>query len=1193
LQRSGRALRLTKLELPPAEAVFSTLAAQHPGRATELLLAAGAGEWLQALAAGEEGANVPSDVAVEGYELRSPSATAAARALGQRLEAMAAPGSAGVALRILQIGAGVLDSALIRFAAVRSARLTILDFDGRRLERARLSHADAAEVSFCGDIEALPDGGFDLVVSAGGLSRLIAEREALTRLVRKCAGGAAVLAVEPPPSLFHTLVLGLAERTASGPRDFRLGPDAWESECLRAGLVRPEARLVDTGDDQATLLIAEAPEVERTTAHPRITEILSADADAEGFAVMALNAIKRRGAPCRLGESGVVRKKGQARTVLWLAGRREGGGAARVASYGLALRDLATAFAQSKTRLIVAVPAADQPLAQALFGFVRTLANEFPGIDFRRIELADASPSTAERLAAIVLSECAETDFSVSADSVRVLRYARQAESDSRPPSSDMLAGWLEKSSEGGLERLAWRSAERAEPQPNEVEVEVAATGLNFRDVMLALSILPDEMFEDGYAGPTLGLEFAGLVTRVGAAVSYLKPGDAVAGFGGGAFATHILVDAGLVALLPATLGCESAATVPVAFLTAYYGLTACAGLQRDEWALVHGGAGGVGLAALQIALWRGARVIVTASSPEKRALARALGAEHAFDSRSGGFVDEVLRVTGGQGVSVVLNSLAGEAMERSLGLLQPFGRFIELGKRDYLADTPIGLRPFRRNLSYFGVDLDQLLSARPETSRKLFEEVMALFASGALKPLPYAVFSNGEIVDAMRLMQQSGHVGKILVRPPSPGAVPRKNAPAKAFAANPDGVHLITGGLGGFGLAAAEWLVDRGARHLALVGRSGASNDVARDAVAALSRRGVDVRVAALDISDVRAAGLFMAELAEAMPPLAGVMHAAMTLDDGLAANLDEARFLEVLKPKVAGAEILDRLTRSLPLDYFVLFSSATTVIGNLGQGAYVAANGFLEGLARERRSAGLPALAVAWGAIADVGVVARSSATRDSLALRAGARGIPARAALDALGEALAQPNADASLVIADMNWAASRAGLPLMASPTYSQLPRSEGASSTASSAVLDLADLMARLGPAQARRAVADILVEEIGRILRMPRDDVSRTKPLAEIGLDSLMAVELTMSLETRFGLDAPLGAAAGGFNVGDLAGHLLATQVEPEHRFDVAEDLAKRHLGKANWDDIEPLMTALQEKGVDLSGAPKRQSASA
>ena len=222
------------------------------------------------------------------------------------------------------------------------------------------------------------------------------------------------------------------------------------------------------------------------------------------------------------------------------------------------------------------------------------------------------------------------------------------------------------------------------------------------------------------------------------------------------------------------SVSCESAATVPVAFLTAYYGLIACANLQPGEWVLIYGGAGGVGMAALQIAQWRGARAIVTAGAQEKRDLTIALGAEYAFDSRSGAFVDDVMRVTEGRGVSVVLNSLAGQAMESSIGLLQPFGRFVELGKRDYLANTPVGLRPFRRNLSYFGVDLDQILLSRPDVWRRLFGEVLEGFERGDFAPLPYTVFESADIVEAMRLMQQSGHVGRILVRPPPFGCAPK-----------------------------------------------------------------------------------------------------------------------------------------------------------------------------------------------------------------------------------------------------------------------------------------------------------------------------------------------------------------------------------------------------------------------------------
>jgi phthiocerol/phenolphthiocerol synthesis type-I polyketide synthase C len=1201
LEQSGLMKRVGPLRcvigqaLPAANAVYWTLATQHPDRAPELLLMAYAGAVLREFGEGTGDLISPSDGAVDAYELRSPSVIAAARALGAQLSKIASLKVSDLGLRILQIGAGPATSEAVRFASEHSARLTIYDSNLRRLERARLSHGRAPETSFSSDLDNLSGSSFDLVVSAGGLSRFAAKPDALTRLVEICAQGALIIGVEPAPSLFHNLVLGLKNDEVGGQRELRRSAQGWASECDRAGLQHVEARCVKTGADHAVLLIAETPAKEASVSDPGEVVLVRDGADPEGCATALLLALKARGAACRIGDAKTLSGSVKAKTLVWLVGQHEGDAVARLAAHCLAMRDMAQGIGHAKAKVFVAIPAADLPVAEAIFSFARTLGNEIQTIDVRRVEIGEMTPKSAERLATLILSDGAETDLAIDGVSVRALRYQTPDKAKTKPESVDGFASRLEKSPEGGLDQLGWRPIERRSPNANEVEVEILATGLNFRDVMWALSILSDEMLEDGFAGPTLGLEFSGRVVRVGSAIESLRIGDEVVGLSGGAFSTHVVVDADHVAPIPPQLSIESAATVPVAFLTAYYGLISCADLRKGEWVLIHGGAGGVGLAALQIATWRGARAIVTAGSPEKRALALALGAEHAFDSRSGAFVDEVTRLTEGHGISVVLNSLAGEAMERSLGLLQPFGRFVELGKRDYLANTPIGLRPFRRNLSYFGVDLDQLLSSRPKLSHRLFTDVLALFASGDFSPLPHTVFGHDEVVEAMRLMQQSGHIGKILIRPPS-GTVPSKpERPTRPFRVDPDRNHLITGGLGGFGLAAAEWLVERGARHLTLIGRSGTSTDRAREAVARLRSQGAQVRVESLDIADREAAEELFADLALTTPSLAGVLHAAMVLDDAIIANMDEERLLKVLRPKIAGVENLDRLTRGLSLDYFVLFSSATAVIGNPGQGAYVAANGFLEGLARQRYLAGFPALAVSWGGIADVGVLARNGATRDALVHRAGVRGIKAQTALDLMAQALSVdggPGGDAVVVIADMDWSAARARLPVLNSPTYSRLGGDEKAGDAPSQSAVDLRELAAKLGPDQARRAIADILVEEIARILRLPREDVSRTKPLAEIGLDSLMGVELMLSLETRFAMDAPLGSSAGGFNVADLAGHLLSMSLQDEQNFEVAEGLAKRHLDKAGWGDIESLMAALQEKGVDLSGAPV-QSASA
>ncbi len=576
--------------------------------------------------------------------------------------------------------------------------------------------------------------------------------------------------------------------------------------------------------------------------------------------------------------------------------------------------------------------------------------------------------------------------------------------------------------------------------------------------------------------------------------------------------------------------------------------------------------------------------MIATAGSVEKRDLVRALGAEHVFDGRSGKFVDDVRRVAGG-GVAVVLNSLSGEAMERSIGLLEPFGRFIELGKRDYLANTHIGLRPFRRNLAYFGVDLDHLILAQAEKGHQLFEEVMRLFAEGEFSPLPYRTFPAREFLDAMRLMQQSGHIGKIVINPPKAGEI--RAAAQGRFEVASDKTHLITGGFGGFGLATARWLVERGARHLAVVGRSGASSPEAREALADFKAAGVKVHVAALDIADARAVKILFQTIAKEMAPLGGVIHAAMVLDDAVIANIDAERLKSVLTPKVAGAEHLDRLTRHLQLDYFVLFSSATTMIGNPGQAAYVAANGFLEGLARKRRAAGKPALAIAWGGIDDVGLLARNRSLKDTLASRVGVKGMNARHALNLMGEALSRPNNDvdgAVLVIAEMNWATARTHLPLLSSPTYAELIREDAAAEADKREKIDIAALVATRAPEEARKTIVEVIVEEIARILRLPAESLNRGKPLSEIGLDSLMAVELGVSLEERLSLEAPLSTSASGFNVGELADHIFGLCVNATSEdATIAQNLAEKHLGKDVAANLAPITALVEEKSRDLT----------
>ncbi|HUG63193.1 MAG TPA: type I polyketide synthase, partial [Methylomirabilota bacterium] len=598
---------------------------------------------------------------------------------------------------------------------------------------------------------------------------------------------------------------------------------------------------------------------------------------------------------------------------------------------------------------------------------------------------------------------------------------------------------------------------------------------------------------------------------------------------------THVVVAEKALAPVPSTVDLEAAATIPVTFLTAYYALVELARLEEGETVLVHGGAGGVGLAALQIALSRGARVIATAGTTEKRSLLSMLGAAHVLDSRSLAFADEVMEITGGKGVDVVLNSLFGDAMERSLEVLRPFGRFVELGKRDYYANTQIGLRPFRQNLSYFGVDADQLLNHRPKLTERVFRELVEGFENGSFTPLPYRVFPADRITAAFRLMQQSGHTGKILIQPPAAPDAPTANP----VAIRADATYLIAGGLGGFGVETARFLVERGARHLVLTSRSGTVSDTAAGVIAAMEAMGASVDVSATDITDVAAVATLLKRIDKTMPPLKGVIHTAMVIDDALFRNLDAKRIRSVMAPKIAGAAVLDAATRDRDLDLFVMYSSATTLIGNPGQSSYVAANAYLEGLARVRKAAGLPALTIAWGAISDAGYLARNTEVSDMLSMRLGKQSLSARAALAGLGLALDAGVPEPVVAYAQIDWASARRELPIMETPLASRI--AGAALDTASEGLGDrhLASLIEGLDHAQAVKVVTDLLAGEISRILRLPLDDIDPARPLTEIGMDSLMALELRMAAERRLGVDIPLLSLANGAALADIARRIV------------------------------------------------------
>jgi acyl transferase domain-containing protein/NADPH:quinone reductase-like Zn-dependent oxidoreductase/NAD(P)-dependent dehydrogenase (short-subunit alcohol dehydrogenase family)/acyl carrier protein len=821
----------------------------------------------------------------------------------------------------------------------------------------------------------------------------------------------------------------------------------------------------------------------------------------------------------------------------------------------------------------------------ALWGFGRSLQNEAGN---RQVRLLDLPLSSRNSLSHEVLDALlfelsvpdAETEIVLDDAGQRWvprlgLAPAPGTQVGSEEPKSDRAVS-LGFELPGQLRHLRWQPHDLPAPQPGQVEIAVKATGLNFRDVMYALGLLSDEAIENGFAGPTLGLEFAGEVISVGDPNGSLRPGDAVVGFGPASFSDRLIADVNAVAPIPADIGYAAAATIPTTFFTVYYSLKHLARVQPGERLLIHGAAGGVGLAAIQVGRWLGAEIYATVGSPEKQDFLRLMGVERIYDSRSLTFAEEILhdnsierqalenggdgRGASSDGVDVVLNSLAGEAINQNLRVLKPFGRFIELGKRDFYENTKVGLRPFRNNLSYFGVDSDQLMSELPELTGELFAEMMALFADGTLSPLPYIAFGSDRVVEAFRYMQQARQIGKVVVtyeRPPQMAPAPAKDSPLTLDAA---GTYVVTGGLGGFGLATAEWLAAKGARQLLLLSRRGATTEEAESGVARLEALGVTVAARACDVTDAQALDRVLEDARRTLGPIRGIVHAATVIDDGLIRNLDESRIRHAMAPKLEGARHLDALTASDALEFFVVYSSATTLFGNPGQASYVAANHWLEAFTASRRAQGRPSTVVRWGAIEDVGFLARNTQTRDSLQERLGGQALTSADALDVLERMLV---ADvASLGVLELDWHALARFLPTAEAPRYREIART-ATDDGSQEGDDDLQQLLASLAPEELYATLIEVLSKELAKILLIDEEKIDIHKSVYDMGFDSLMGVELVTALEARLGVQVPVMVLSEAGTLAKLCDYLMGKlrgdDTESDSDEDALSGLAAQH----------------------------------
>ncbi|MBI1357397.1 MAG: SDR family NAD(P)-dependent oxidoreductase [Acidobacteria bacterium] len=723
---------------------------------------------------------------------------------------------------------------------------------------------------------------------------------------------------------------------------------------------------------------------------------------------------------------------------------------------------------------------ADQaPYQGALGGLAAVAARERPALGSISIDLDPGLPAEASGpalLACLLAGDRSETRQRLRGGTLYTPRLARLA-----PPAGEEQPVRVVPGPSRELDQLRLVPLERRAPGPGEVEIRVEAAGLNFRDVLKALGLLPDS------SAP--GFECAGAIVAVGPGVDDLSVGDPVVAVAAECFASYAVAQASLTAKIPAGLRTVDAACIPVVFLTIHYSLQTLARLRAGESVLVHSAAGGVGLAAVQWAQATGAKVYGTAGSDSKRELLETLGVEWIGSSRELPSLEDMREAVGGAGVDVVINALTGDAIERSLRLLKPGGRFIELGRRGiWTAEQVAALRP---DVSYHVVDLLEKAAAEPALVGGWLRETLALFEQGRLRPLPVQTFPLSEAVRAFRTMAQGQHVGKLALV--ADVAADRRS---HALPVHAEGAYLITGGRGGVGLALARWLVEQGARRLILASRN-APDEAQQAQIGELEQAGANVTTIAVDVADLEA-------LRAKLPPLRGVIHAAGVIDDGLIESQNWERAQAVLAPKIQGAWALHELTREQPLDFFVLCSSAASVLGSAGQSAYAAGNAFLDALAHFRAALGLPALSVNWGPVAEVGLAARMGPQMRAQWAAAGIDLIPPELLGPTLAAAARTGRPQVTALAAD--WRRLRA-----AGPVEPLLRELVPAAQTGSGAAKP-----------KSGRPLAETVLAAAAGVLGLAPEAVPLDLPLKELGLDSLMAVELRNRL-TRH-LDRPLPA---------------------------------------------------------------------
>lgn len=998
-------------------------------------------------------------------------------------------------IRILEIGAGTgaATEAILPHLPADRTDYTFTDVSGLFLALAAERFRDYPFLTYRQlDIEnpqEFEPHSFDILIASNVLHATGDLAQSLRNAKRLLApGGMLALLEVSQPQLWIDLVFGLLDGwwrfTDSDlrPEYPLLSANGWQALLEREGFTATSVISGEPGVYDQVVLTSKAPAKHRNWLMVNAGKKLARELESSNVQVT--------NTPVSIASSLVSEPCNQFDDIIYLGGKDEPAWSGALEL----VQSMISGKSQSRLWLVTHNAVSVEPgdpvsgFSQAtLWGLGKVISQEHPEFRCTLLDLDDDRDRASNLASELLRTDDKEREIAIR----RRVRHVARLVPWNRPATQSVPVEpfRLEASRFNGPDSLELRPASRRAPGKGEIEIRVIATGLNFRDVLTAMGMYP------GDPSP-FGVECSGTVERIGDDVTGFRPGDEVIVIGTGTFCQFVTVSVNCAVLNPKSVSAIDAAGVAIPFLTASHALEELGQMKAGDRVLIHSAAGGVGLAAVQLARRAGAEVYATASESKWNFL-RSQGVQHVYDSRAPDFADCILKETGGAGVDIVLNSLTGELARRSLALLRGSGHFIDISKSKR---TPEQTGP-----RYYRFDL---LELPPAKLQQMLCRLANDLERGEFHPVPTSIYPMTEVANAFDKMRQATHIGKIVVTQRSIDA---------------QGTYLITGGAGGLGLAVAQYLIEQGAKRVILVGRRAPKATLPTQAE---FRQG--------DVTRSEDVARILDEIAASGYPLRGVIHAAGVLDDAMLAEQNPDRFRMVLDPKVTGAWNLHQLTRDVRLEFFILFSSIASVTGSPGQANHAAANAFLDSLAAYRRAFGLPAMSINWGAWSGIG-----SAAGTSTSLHLKSKGLEAMTPAEGIAAFSQMLRSQAvQAVVLPMDW--GRFFDRHNVSPYFDFL-REQRTESEMRSEKRGLITLVESAPETQRHSVMLQELRGMLRNVLGMASSaPVPPKQGFFELGLDSLGSVQLRNMLQKQLNRPLPSSLLFDYPNLDVLTSHLLA-----------------------------------------------------